>query len=123
MKFCGDHWSQLRAALDARGLASFIPQVGKEAARRLAAGGEGRDGFDPLMGAHNAIVANALSTAGMEVMQPAADGTDRCPLCFLLAECRCAHKGTPQCPFASWVDRAADDQLARAKTLGLVGSS
>lgn len=123
MKFCADHWAQLRAAIDARGLTPFVPQGGEEAARRMAEGGEGRGGFDPLMGAHNAIVSNALGTAGLEIMAPNADGSERCPLCYLLSECRCEHRGTPQCPFATWVDRAADDQLARAKQLGLVGAS
>lgn len=123
MKFCADHWSQLRAAVDARGLTPFVAHGGEEAARRLVEGGEGRSSFDPLMGAHNAILSNALRTAGLDLMQAGADSADLCPLCYLLAECRCEHRGTPQCPFATWVDRAADDALARAKQLGLVGAS
>lgn len=123
MKFCSLHWTQLRAAIDARGLTPFVAQGGEEAARRLAEGGEGRSSFDPLLGAHNAILSNALSTAGLDLMQAGHDGGEICPLCYLLAECRCEHRGTPQCPFASWVDHAADGALAHAKQLGLVGAS
>lgn len=117
MQFCMAHWSELRAAIDARGLTKFVSQGGAEAARRMAEGG-----FDPLLHAHNAIVANALEAAGLALMQPGPDGSDPCPLCYLLAACKCRHKGTPECPIAQWVDRAADDQFARAAHLGLIAS-
>lgn len=119
MKFCADHWTKLRAAIDARGLSAFVAHDGADAMRRTVEGDDGRSGFDPLMGAHNAIVANALSArlGGLAIMTPNEDGSERCPLCHLVAACGCG----ADCPFTTWVDRAADDQLARARELNLVG--
>src|SRR5262245_849386 len=48
-----------------------------------------RETFEPLMAAYFAILGNALNVAGMDIMAPNEDGTDRCPLCFLIAACKC----------------------------------
>lgn len=124
MKFCQQHWDKLRDAINARGLGQFVASSGDEATRRMAAEldskGVKRTTFEPLMGAFWAISSNAISAAGLEIMAPNEDGTDRCPLCFLLASCSC---GLDPCPFATWIDRAADDQRAHAVQLGLLGAS
>jgi hypothetical protein len=77
--------------------------------------------FEPLLGAHNALVVNLLSTAGLEAMAPNDDGSDRCPLCFVIDRCQCGEGEA--CPFRSWIVRAADDQLTEARRLGLVSNT
>jgi hypothetical protein len=115
---CQSHWDKLRDALKVRGLYGMVAQDGAQAARDLA---DGRP--DPLMAAHNAIVGNALDTAGLAVMTPNDDGSERCPLCYLKAlslaapGCECSDPTcTPESRaerFERWIDCAADDQLAR----------
>lgn len=116
MKMCDEHWAALRAAIVDRGLGAFVAKSGEAVVDRLVA-----DGFEPLMGAHNAIVSNGLNAAGLELMRPNDDGSERCPLCFLIAACPCARGAA--CPYRTWITRAADDQLAEAKRLGLVGGA
>lgn len=63
MKFCADHWSQLRAAIEDRGLGALVAESGEQAGCNMVAEfehGSTVDTFDPLMGAHNAIVARAM---------------------------------------------------------------
>lgn len=120
MKFCGTHWGALRAAIDNRGLSSLIPESGDEAVGKLVnqvEDGPRIDNFDPLMGAHNAIVANVMGLIGIAALFPNDDGSERCPLCYLNAdhEKYCAYS---QCGLARvngydvWIDNAADEQLA-----------
>lgn len=126
MKFCQGHWDALRKAIEARGLSAFVAKGGEAAAARLATAGENgssRATFEPLTGAHLAYVSNALDIAGLAIMQPNEDGSDRCPVCYLAEQCQCPDRGTPQCAYVRWLDCAADDQLAEAKRLGLVGDS
>lgn len=141
MKFCQPHWDKLRAAIAVRGLETFVAQGGEAAAERMKAQLEahqrgeeqGRSGFDPLMNAMFAIANNAMSgtPAGLEIMLPNADGTDRCPLCYINGE---RHKAAQTDPAGSarwaraddvafydeWIDKAADDQRAKAVQLGLL---
>jgi hypothetical protein len=145
MKFCQSHWDKLRAAIEARGLTEFVSKGGEAAAelvkRQLMEAQEplpagGRATFDPLMNAMFAIVNNAMEStpAGLQIMLPNEDGSDRCPLCYINGE---RHKAAQSDPagaerwaraddvafYDEWVDRAADEQLARAKELGLVGGA
>ncbi len=63
MRFCPDHWERLREAIKARGLYALVADSGEQAAKNLVselADGSTIDNFDPLMGAHNAIVAQAM---------------------------------------------------------------
>jgi hypothetical protein len=116
MKFCQPHWDKLKAAIEARGLMSRVASSGEQAAAQLAAGKP-----DPLMAAHNAIVGNALGKVGLELMMPNEDGTERCPICFLVKlslespRCECGDPTcTPQARAESserWIDHAADDQI------------
>jgi hypothetical protein len=116
MKFCQSHWDKLKSAIEARGLMSKVATSGEQAAAQIAAGKP-----DPLMAAHNAIVSNALGKVGLELMMPNDDGSDRCPICYLvklsLAAPRC-ECGDPACTsqsradnFERWIEHAADDQV------------
>jgi len=109
-----DHWGRLRAAIDARGLTALIAEGGERAAANLVSeltDGPSIDNFDPLMAAHNAIMSNALATAGLEVMYANEDGSDRCPLCWMNEQANNAGNPTPNA-YDDWIDRAADDALA-----------
>jgi len=126
MKFCETHWTELRTAIADRGLDKLVARDGAQIAKRMSSeleNGTSPTNFDPLMEAHNAIVSNAMGSAGLAIMSPNGDGSERCPLCFLVAVCQCPDKGTPACAYAKWIGYAANDSLARAKELGLVGSS
>lgn len=113
MKFCEDHWTKLRTAIDERGMTKLVSKSGEEAARRTTEGG-----FDPLMGAHNSIVSNALERAGLELMNANPDGSERCPMCFLGSHCEnCA------VIVETWIGKAADGALEEATSLGLLKES
>lgn len=80
MKFCTDHWTKLKAEIERRGLSSLIATSGEQAAAQ--AHQELKDGaskatFDPLMGAHNAIVVRAMDRAGLELLMDNADGSEK----------------------------------------------
>lgn len=126
MKFCTDHWSKLRAEIDRLGMSSLIAKSGEEAISRAAtelkSGESTRTTFDPLMAAHNMIVSNVMERAGLDLFVANEDGTHKCPLCYANKrhsdEC-----DVDGCDFSydSWMTRAAEDVLAEAKRLGLVG--
>ena len=129
MKFCQQHWDKLKAAIEARGLSSLVAVDGVDAHKRITSElkGEGSEKttFEPLMGAHNAILSNVLSSpVGISVMYDNEDGTARCPLCFITSEhkANCAVVDCKDDDFEDWIDIAADEQLARAKKLGLVSN-
>jgi hypothetical protein len=145
-----DHWNQLRAAIDSRGLTPFVARDGKvaiaQAAKQITENRSGKDTFDPLMGAHWAIAGNAtdfMGRAGMNPLYLLSDGPEdpvdvkragaqyagrtwpRCPLCYL----NLAHELTctdPKCGLDKqrgydWmIERAADDSLAQAREYGLI---
>jgi len=124
VKFCEDHWAKLRAAIDARGLFSFVAKGAEGAVARVES--ELKDGptasnFEPLMGAHNAIVSNVISIAGLSVLSTNEDGTENCPVCYVVANCACG-KGDG-CEFHHWIERAADDVREEAVRLGLLPSA
>lgn len=118
--FCADHWAALRGAVEKEGLTHLVPTNGVTAALQLAAEVEAGEStpasFDPLMGAHWAIVANVSELLRVPVIL-----MDGCPLCIA----NTAHKedcDIEGCEFTfdDWVDRAADDQHAKARDLGLI---
>lgn len=117
MKFCQEHWEALKKAIDERGLTPFVAADGAEAVKRMT--GESPK-FEPLLHAHNAILSNTLRIAGLEVMAPNEDGTERCPLCFLIGRCDCGRG--EECPFRSFITKAADEALEGAKHFGLIPS-
>lgn len=125
MKFCMPHWEELRAAIKARGLDSLVSKGGEQAIAKLTSeldkGEATKDTFDPLMGAHNAILTRALDMVGLELMSPNEDGSERCPLCFLISKCECTlGEG---CHFKHWIPSVADFMLEEAKRYGLVGAA
>jgi hypothetical protein len=125
MKFCKSHWDELRKALDDRGLMNLVAkdsqQLMDKMAKEIADGQPSAATFDPLIGAHNAILSNALDIVGLDLMMPNDDGSDKCPLCYAITNCRC-NRGD-ECDFRKWIDYAADEQLQVAKDLGSVGLS
>lgn len=108
MKFCEDHWSKLRAAIEACGLTPLVAQGGKSMAAKLAeqveAGTETIDNYDPLMGSFFAICGNVfeyLSASGTNPLYLMQTGPEdpvdvaragekyagrtwaKCPMCYI----------------------------------------
>lgn len=119
MKFCTDHWTALREAIDKRGLTAWIAESGEQATRNLLSEQtEGRtiDNFDPLMAAHNAIMANTLW-----IVDPPARRlltTDECPICYCNREDPANAGGSRVHDYDVWIDKAADDALKVWQELG-----
>lgn len=122
MKFCQAHWDDLKTKIEAAGLGRFVAKSGEAVMNKLVddlqGAGDAAANFEPLMGAHNAILSNALNVAGLAVMVQNDDGSDRCPICFLIDNCPCGRG--EECPFRTWPQRAVDDQVAEAKRLKLI---
>ncbi|HEY5201629.1 MAG TPA: hypothetical protein VIJ31_12065 [Acidothermaceae bacterium] len=121
MKFCQPHWDALRAEIADRGLGQFVASGGHDAARRMKAElmeASAASNFEPLMGAHWAILKNLTASRGFAIML-----IDGCPLCAAneqhLAECTDAECGQPAY-YDKWLGRAADDQLQIARDMGLL---
>lgn len=116
MQICQDHWTKLRAAIDARGIGHLVKDAAG-AVQEMHANLAGREVEhpDPLLAAHNMILSNAVRVAGFAILFNNEDGSERCPLCFLIANCACGLG--PKCHMHEWIDRAADDAL------GLVSGS
>jgi hypothetical protein len=123
VRFCQLHWENLRAAITARSPDGLVARDGKAAAARMKReieSGPDNASFDPLMAAHNAIVANAahICPGGLlTLMSPNADGSDRCPLCYLNNENPMGHN------YDVWIEMAADNVLEEAQRRGLVATS
>lgn len=123
MRFCEDHWTRLRGAIDMRGLSHLVAPDGHVAAQQMAQevqAGPSPVTYDPLMAAHWAIVSNATKFVGLALLMPNDDGSERCPLCFVTSQ-HLEHCQDPGCTvkdYDSWIDRAADDQAAHVATLG-----
>lgn len=120
MRFCQSHWDRLRKAIEDRGLGALVSKDAEEAVRRAASSvGQkaAAQSFDPLMSAHMLILNNAVRVGGRAMIMG-----DGCPLCLLNArhKSECAEPG---CSFSfdGWIERGADEALAAAKALGLVG--
>lgn len=144
MNICQDHWDRLREAIKDRGLDHLVAPDGEIAVAQvkaeLEAGEQTPTSYDPLMGAYWAIASNAGQTiresggnplysmmSGDEepVELPGGEGRTwpRCVLCYLnLAhELTCDGCELPKVGgFDFYIERAADDALAKARELGLV---
>lgn len=94
MKFCSEHWQQLREAVDASGLSALIAEDGATAVKALASeleDGPTIDNFDPLMAAHNMIWSRAMTEIAEKYQQNPlmlmADDVEHpewaCPICAL----------------------------------------
>jgi hypothetical protein len=121
MKICDSHWSQLKTAIEERGLSAYVSKNGEAAVKTLVAsaqGVEGKDAFDPLLQANFAIWGNALEAFGADIMTENAP----CPLCALDHHATtCTKEGCPNETGADWIGFAADAQLENARQLGLLG--
>jgi hypothetical protein len=116
MRFCPTHWDDLKDRIKDAGLYDLVPQDGEAATKMLASNiedGGTAENFDPLMGAHNLIFANALDAVGLVIM---ADGV--CPLCYLLENCQCG--GKEDCDVRNWTKYAAEAAKKEAQRLGMV---
>lgn len=114
MKICETHWSALKQAIDDRGLSGLVSKDGHVAVEKAEGqlqGDVSRDTFDPLMNANFAIWSNGLRAGGLYLMGQKDDGTHYCPICESEA-----HGGQPA---DWWINSAADEQLERARALGL----
>lgn len=117
MNLCQQHWNGLRQAIDDRGLSHLVSRDGEELVRRITQPEPETAeaaGFDPLMGAYMAILTNALEHGGSYLLANNEASTDGhyCAICE--AE---KHGGRPA---SWWYEHAADEQLERARELGLV---
>jgi hypothetical protein len=126
MKMCPDHWSRLRAAISDRGLDDLVAKGGVRAARNLKSeieDGPSMANFDPLMGAHNAILNNALDNmphgAALGMLTSPDDAPEQgCPLCVLNANV--PNQAEPN-SFDVWIERAADDMKKLADEMRSAG--
>lgn len=83
MKFCQEHWKQLRKAIDDNGLGHLVAKDGEQAVKDLveqAKLGVTPDNFDPLMFAHNIIFAKIIEHSGLTYFMPDAPHNG-CPMC------------------------------------------
>lgn len=132
MQICQKHYDALKTAIQDFGLDRLVSKTSEEAHSKMVSSLEEANmkaSFDPLMYANNAIFSQVLNVSaakgyGLEVMFVTPEGEHHCPLCFLNTK----HSEAcpePNCEFTydNWVDRAAQDALATAIHLGLVGSS
>lgn len=122
MKICDAHWTELRKAIDDRGLTRFIAKDGEIAAKNMSAQIQGTDteeNFDPLMSAVFAIWGNSLEAFGLDIMKQDAP----CPLCVLDKHVKeCTDEGcTMKQSGSDWIRFAADGQMDVATELGLLG--
>lgn len=128
VKFCQSHWDKLRQGITDRGLWQFVATSGEGVFAKLVAESEKgleTSNFDPLMYASMALVSSVMSgtPVGLELMVDNADGSPRCPICYVQKEHdkNCTDTGCE--PYETWIGLAADAALAKAKSLGMVGAS
>lgn len=79
MKVCPSHWAKLRRAIDARGMTPLVARNGSEALERSVEelrGEAAEPSLDPLMAAHNMIVAAVIQRVGLQLFVG-----DQCPVC------------------------------------------
>lgn len=118
MKFCSTHWDALRTAIDARGLSALIPDSGEQTASNMASSietGLTIDNFDPLMGAHNAIIGKLMDNGMSGFMFP---GWVQCPICYANQghKAVCEDEGC-EYTYDFFIERAADEALYNWKLL------
>lgn len=123
MKFCQDHWTNLRKAIDDRGLTHLVAQGAEEAADRTIAELQGRsnlDTWDPLMSAYWNLSSKVLERVGL-----AALAEDFCPMCAVQESYNWYAKNNQTPPPAAadaqrWIDSCCDVMLKYAQEKKLV---
>jgi hypothetical protein len=116
MNFCMNHWEKLKDAIKIRDLWQFVSGDGVKATAKIKqqiAGDSGVQVFDPLLNANFAIWNNALEMVGPYLISLDPETNEPyCPICESLK-----HNG----PDERWfIDNACDEQLNKAKELGLI---
>jgi len=128
MKFCMKHWDALKEAIRARGLDGLSAKTGETVVAKqveeLKAGESSKTTFDPLMGAHNAIVVRALDIVGLDLLTGGEGETEKCPICYLQAghDATCKEEGCTH-SFEPWIGFAADAMRKEAIRLNLMAES
>lgn len=97
MKFCQDHWDELKDEVKKHGLWHLVPRTGAEAAERARSGG-----FDPLLASHNVMIQTMMNAFGPEIMTLG----DKCPVCYVIKECECDHGD--QCGWLSLISSTVE---------------
>jgi hypothetical protein len=123
VKMCQEHWDELKRLIDERGLRKFVAKDGEEAAKRMVRDinlGDELASYEPLLGAHNALITHCLATAGLRLLAPDEKGQEQCPLCVVIKECPCGEGD--KCGYRQWPTLAADGQVEIGKRLGLIGA-
>ena len=82
MKFCQDHWSALKQAIEDKGMFYLVAKSDEDAVNNLRKDLKGEFAmFDPLMSSHNMIVSNAMAFGGLKILSMDESGNHYCPLC------------------------------------------
>jgi len=109
MRFCSDHWAELRTAIEKEGVYHLVARDGRQAVDQMADQLDRQKvtiaNYDPLMGAHNMILSRCMDIVGMQIMFADPDGSDRCPICYLKREAP-EHEVDPA-QFDDWIPGAA----------------
>lgn len=127
-QLCEEHAETLLGAIRELGLQGFVSPNRKEQERRYEAGRETitADSFDPVLGAVGDIVHNFRGMATQYMTEQELDYVGpaiRCLVCFAqgLHDEHC----TTNCGMKAdeWLERAAEEQVGRAKGLALLPAS
>jgi len=136
MKMCQPHWDRLKQAVINLGAGDLIAPTGEAAiaqlADELADKPKTLENFDPLMNAHNLILANAMDTLASVGVNPLSllcadpEHPEReCPICYLnwlslehdrtctVPDCKKVKGQT----FDDWIDKAAEGSAQHAAEL------
>jgi hypothetical protein len=122
MKWCTEHWAQLRKAIEDLGLSHLVAKDGASAhanvVAELEAAAQGVDPpqetYDPLMSSYWAISSRALQMGGLYLMSG-----DYCPLCELNKNCEPHPDYQPDHAF-HWIKGCTEAQLKYCQAQGLV---
>lgn len=121
MNFCLEHWDALRKRIDDRGLGQYVARA-EQATRILnevMSGAKDEDTdpsvFEPMLSASMAYFINVFEVVGVAMLDPdPGTGKPPCPVCV-------RGRRVPA-EAEEWLDIAANEQLEKAKKLGLVGA-
>lgn len=123
MKFCMDHWVELKEAIRTRGLDHLVAQDGEAAmeatVREIEGTDEEKKDFDPLMRATWMIYGEALRICGLGLMMTGEGEEEPCPLCEIRKGF--AEHAKRENVDHEWIEGVSDSLLKYARELGLVG--
>lgn len=137
MKFCEQHWADLRQGVVDRGMWHLVAKSGQDAAEAAVRDLEGRPepgDWDPLMAAHWALAGRVMDAIGnsqgpMAAVSAMAD-PEWCPMCSIQEsfevwdkpEQIAKHGPRPAHArdAAGWIDSCLDAMLKHARGKGLV---